>query len=120
MQRKLFICLFLAGLSGLAAAQDTSGIIALTNAPDDSLAARRAQIETWRQQFGGFSHVDFTNTMVGTNTPDGTNELSLEERRARIRAALKEWHDRQSLAIYTNSITNLPAQTTPGTNIYLP
>jgi hypothetical protein len=120
MQRKLFICLFLAGLAGFAAAQDTNSIITFTNTPDNSLAAQRARIEDWRQQFGGFTHVDFTNTLVDTNDPDGTNQLSLEERRARIRAALKEWHDRQSLAVYTNSITNLPVQTTPGTNIYYP
>jgi len=120
MQRKLFICLFLAGLGGFAAAQDTNGIITFTNSSDDSLAAQRARINAWRQQFGGFTPVQLTNMMVDTNNPDGTNQLSLEERRARIRAALKEWHDRQSLAVYTNSITNLPVQTTPGTNIYYP
>jgi hypothetical protein len=123
MNRKLSICLFLAVMSGFAAAEDTNAPAPGTQpGQDDSVAARRAQIESWRKQFGGIDHVDSTNTLaiINTNAPGDTNQLSTEERRAIVRAKLEEWHNRQSLAIYTNTLINLSTSNTPGTNIYYP
>jgi hypothetical protein len=118
MKRKLSICLLLA-LPAAVLAQDPAATNPAAPAGDaDTVAARRARLEQWRTgAMGETNHYDFSNSTSNTNE-DSANRLSPEERRARIKARLKEWRDSRVPTDTNSVLTNLPAAPAPGADAH--